>query len=101
MRTVGTSWREKAIRLGRLALFQRQLPAFRGLHPVGGTHHQKIGNGAQGRQMLDRLMGGAVFAHADGIMRHHEDHADAHQRGQADGGPAIIARTPGRCRHKE
>ena len=90
VRTVGTSWREKASRLGRSALSQRDLPAFRRLHAVGGAHHQQVGNGAQRRQMLDRLVGRAVLAHADGIMRHHEDDADAHQRGEADRRAAII-----------
>jgi hypothetical protein len=62
----------------------RQLPAFRRLDQVGRAHGQQVGNRAQRRQMLDRLVGRAVFAQADGIVGHHEDHALFHQRGEAD-----------------
>ena len=30
------------------------------------------------RKMLDRLVRGAIFAKADGIVRHHMDDANAH-----------------------
>src|SRR5947207_1456683 len=32
--------------------------------------------------MLDRLMGGTIFAQSNGVMRHHMDDAYAHQRRQ-------------------
>ena len=41
--------------------------------------------------MLDRLMGGAVLAHADGVVGHHEHHPQPHQGGQADRGAAVVA----------
>ena len=41
-------------------------------------------------EMLDRLMGRAVFAEPDRIVGHHMDDALAHQRGEPDRGPAII-----------
>ena len=37
---------------------------------------------AEHRQVLDRLMGRAVLAEADRIVRHHVDHPLAHQRRQ-------------------
>ena len=40
--------------------------------------------------MLDRLMRRAVFAEPDGIMRHHVDGGQAHQRGQAHRRPGIV-----------
>ena len=40
--------------------------------------------------MLDRLMRGAVFAKADGIVGKHEDGADAHQRRHAQRAAAIV-----------
>ena len=40
--------------------------------------------------MLNRLMRGAVFAQSDGIMRHHMDDADTHQRRQPDRRPAVV-----------
>ena len=47
-------------------------------------------DGAQRRQMLDRLVGRAVLAETDRIVRHHEDRADLHHRRQADGRAAIV-----------
>ena len=54
-------------------LLQRDLPAFGRLDRVGRAEDQQVGDGAQGGQMLDRLVGRAVFAEADGIMGHDVD----------------------------
>ena len=75
---------------GAAAVADGQFPAFGRFHAVGGAEHFQVRNGAHRGQVFDRLVGGAVFAHADGIMRHHEDDANAHQGGQADGGAAIV-----------
>ncbi|MNM96841.1 hypothetical protein D3C81_1093330 [compost metagenome] len=40
--------------------------------------------------MLDRLVGGAVLAQADGIVCQHVDHAQPHQRGHADGVARVV-----------
>ena len=48
---------------------QRRLPAFGGLDRVGRPEHQQVRHGAQGREMLDRLVRRAVLAETDGIMR--------------------------------
>ena len=69
---------------------QRQLPAFSGFDGVARAESAQVRNAAQRCQMFDRLMGRAVFAKADGIMRHHIGDADAHQRSEADGGARII-----------
>ena len=42
--------------------------------------------------MLDRLMRRTVFAESDGVMRHHMDDADAHQRRQPDRGTAVVGK---------
>ena len=68
----------------------RHVPALRRLHRIGGAQHQQVGYRPQCRQMLDRLMRRSVFAEPDGIVRHHEDDALSHQRGQTDRGPAIV-----------
>ncbi len=47
--------------------------SFRRLDRVGRPEHQQVRHGAQRRQMLDRLMGRAVLAEADGIMGQHID----------------------------
>ncbi|SPU77113.1 Uncharacterised protein [Brucella suis] len=69
---------------------QRKLPAFRRFHSVCRTEDIVVRNGAQCGEMFDRLMGRAVFAKTDGIMRHHIDDANAHQRGKTHGRTRII-----------
>ena len=49
-----------------------------------------VGNGAQRRHMLDRLVRRAVLAEADRIMRHHEADPEAHQRGEPHRRPGIV-----------
>ena len=67
---------------------QGAVPGFRGFDGVGRAEDQQIGDRAQRRQMLDRLMRRPVLAKADGIMGHHMDDAHAHQRGEPDRRPA-------------
>ncbi len=62
-----------------MALLQRLGPAFGCLHRIGRPENQKIGNGAQCRQMLDRLVGRSILAQADGIVTHYIDDALAHE----------------------
>ena len=90
VRTVGRFWRVSASTLRTLRFGQRHVPALGGFHGIGGPEDQQVRNGAQGRQMLDRLMRRAVFAEADRIMRHHIDGAHAHQRRKPDRRPAVI-----------
>ena len=40
--------------------------------------------------MLDRLMRGAIFAQSNGIMSHHVDDADPHQRREPDRRATVI-----------
>jgi hypothetical protein len=69
---------------------ERQLPAFGGFHGVGRAEDHEVGNGAQGGQVLDRLVGRAVLAQADGIVGADVDHPDAHQGGQPDRRAAVV-----------
>ena len=46
----------------------------RGFVGIGGPDDPKIGNRSQGSQVLDRLMGGAILTHADGVVGKHEGH---------------------------
>ncbi len=68
---------------GALVRMDRGLPALRRLRRVGRAEDQMIGDGAHRGQMLDRLVRRAVLAEADGIVRHDEERADAHQRRRA------------------
>jgi hypothetical protein len=65
-------------------------PALGRLHRVGRAEDQQVRDRAQRREMLDRLMGRAVLAEADGVVRHDVDDALAHQRGEADRRAAIV-----------
>jgi hypothetical protein len=40
--------------------------------------------------MLDRLMGRSILTKADRIVSHHIDDPNAHERREADRGPAIV-----------
>ena len=80
----GTACRVSARIDGVPLAVQRQLPALGRLDGVGRAEHVEVGHGPQRRQMLDRLMRGAVLAEPDRVVRHHVDDALAHQRRQAD-----------------
>ena len=55
-----------------------------------GRHTSMLGHDAQGRDMLHRLVGGAVFAQADGVMRIYIDAARPHERRHAQGVAGVI-----------
>ena len=75
---------------GPLGVGQGELPAFRRLDGIGGPEQKQVGHGPQAGQVLDRLMGRAVLAEADGIVGHHVDDAELHERRQPDRRPAIV-----------
>ncbi len=49
-----------------------------------------MGNGPQCRQMLHRLVGGAVLAHADAVVGEDADGAEMRQRRQSDGRAHVV-----------
>ena len=51
----------------------------------------EAGDGAQRREVLDRLVGRAVLTEADGVVRPHVGHRQLHQRGEPDGRPHVVA----------
>ena len=57
---------------------------------VGRAQHQQVRNGAQRREMLDRLVRRAVFAEPDRIVRHHIDDALLHDRAEPDRRARIV-----------
>ena len=84
-----------------VAVLEDVLPRLGRLVGVGGPDHQQIRDRPQGREVLDRLMGRAVLAQADAVVRADEDrrvlrqgrHADraAHVIGEDQEGPAVRA----------
>ena len=62
------------------ARIEGALPRFSGFNSIAGAEDQQIGDHAQCGQMFNWLVGRAIFAKPDGIMRHDIDGALAHQR---------------------
>ena len=58
--------------------------ANRSLHRVARPPDFHIGNEAQARRVLYRLVRGAVLAEPDRVVRKHVDHPHAHQRRKAN-----------------
>ena len=72
------------------AACQDLAPGDRRLVGVGGTDHVQARDGAQRGQVLDRLVGRAVLAEADGVVRPHVRHRQLHQRGQPHGVAHVV-----------
>ena len=62
-----------------------------GLVRVGGAHDREVRDGAERRELLDRLVRRAVLAEGDGVVRPDEDRRDVHQRGEAHRGAHVVA----------
>ena len=66
-------------------------PGFDHFVGIGRPQRDQAGNGAQGHQLLDRLMGRPILADADRIVREDVDDRNFHQRAQADRRAAVVA----------
>ena len=69
---------------GRLVAVHGHPPGLRGLVGVGRPDHLEAGHRPQRRQLLDRLVGRAVLAEADRVVRPRVDDVGPRQRGQPD-----------------
>ena len=67
-----------------MAVADGDIPSLQRLDGIGRAQDSQVRDGAQAGQMLDRLVGRAVFAQTDAVMRHDIDRAHTHQRRQAD-----------------
>jgi lipid-binding SYLF domain-containing protein len=63
--------------------FGRSAPGLGGLGAVGGAQHVEVRDAAHRPQVLDRLMGRAVFADVHAVVGEDVDHRLAHERGEA------------------
>ena len=61
-------------------------PRFGDFVGVAGADDDQAGDGAEGGQVLDRLVGRAVLADADGVVGEDVDDGDFHDGREADGG---------------
>jgi hypothetical protein len=59
-----------------LAVLHGNLVCAGSLVATTGPHHEHVGHGAEGGQVLDGLVGGAVLTQADGVVGHHVDHTN-------------------------
>ena len=71
--------------------FQRHQPCTFGLRTVTRTDDIKVRDRTQHRELLDRLMGWAVFTDTDGIVGQYENLWNLHQRGQSRHRLQIVA----------
>ena len=78
----------RAVRLG--PALEDLAPGDGGLVGVGRADDVQARDGAQRGQVLDRLVGRAVLAQADGVVRPHVRHRQVHQRGQPDGVAHVV-----------
>ena len=69
-------------RTAAVAAGQDGAPGVGGLVRVAGPHHRQVRDGPQRRQVLDRLVGRAVLAETDRVVRPDVDGVDVHQRRQ-------------------
>src|SRR5215207_11427329 len=77
--------------LGTLRVLQHRLPGVRGLVRVAGAQHREVRDRPQRGHVLDRLVGGAVLAEADRVVRPHVDDRGLHHGGQADRAAHVVA----------
>ena len=67
------------------------MPCRCGFVGIRRTNDVEIGDGSHRDQMLDRLMGGSVFAQADAVVGEHIDRVDPHQAAKTDGWTHVVA----------
>ena len=67
-----------------VATRQQVRPRRCGLVGISRTYDVEVGDGTQRGEMFDGLMGRAVFAESDGIVRPHVDRIDLHERSQSN-----------------
>ena len=79
VRLVGHALAAEAKGAGALAVLDGHLVGTAGLIAVARTEHQHVRHRPQGGDGFDRLVGGAVFADADGVVGEHVDHAQLTQ----------------------
>src|SRR5690606_37043645 len=69
---------------------QGEEPGGLGLPGVRRPDHMQVGDQSQSFNMFHRLMGGAVFAHVDGVVGEYEYHRLSHQSREPDGWPHVV-----------
>src|ERR1700754_1991878 len=76
--------------LGAFGAFECGAPGVGGFVGVAGAQEGEAGDGAQGGVVLDGLVGGAVFAEADGVVGPDVDDRGLHECGEADGWAHVV-----------
>ena len=63
------------------------LVASSSLVSITRPHHEDVGHGSEGGQVLNRLVSGAVLSQTNGVVSHHKDGTSLHKKsaiGQSD-----------------
>ena len=76
---------------GPLAALEDGLPGPGDLVGVAGAHDVEARDGAQRRELLDRLVRRAVLAERDGVVGPDEDRRRLHERGETHRGAHVVA----------
>lgn len=76
---------------GPVVVLQDGAPADGRLVGVGGPYDVEAGDRAEGGELLDGLVGGAVLAQTDGVMGPDVGDRELHQGGEPDGRAHVVA----------
>ena len=75
---------------GPFSMRHRHAPGFDRFGSVARPQDHEVGHRAQAGQLLDRLVGRAVFPERDAVVRPYVDHARPAQRREPDGGAHVV-----------
>ena len=96
--SVGSAWRVSTRQAGSCLSCSDHAPGLDDLVGVGRAEHDQARDRAQRRQLLDRLVGRAVLADADRVVREDVDRPEApSDRRQADRRPHVVAEDQEAC----
>ena len=73
-----------------IAALDCHAPALRDLVRVGGAEYDHVRDCSQRRQVLDGLVGRAIFAQANRVVGVHEDRRELAERGQTQRRPHVV-----------
>src|SRR5665213_1053448 len=75
---------------GPARVLHRDAPRLDGLGRIRWANHRHVGHSAQARELLHRLMRGAILAQRDAVVRPHVDHVRVTQRRQTNARPHVV-----------
>ena len=74
----------------RVLLLEEVAVGFGGLEGIGRANDLKLRDSAEGSKVLNRLVGRAILADGDGVVRPHVQVRNLHEGGQTNGGTLVV-----------